>query len=261
MKRRKIKYCTNCLMSEMRPRIWFDERGVCSACCWAEEKITTIDWNQRWRQLVELCDQNRFPGKFNCIVPVSGGKDSSYVAYIMKHKMKMNPLCITITPGSTLDIGQRNLRNFIKNGYDVLQVDVNPQVLARIDKIGLVEYGRPMLGWMTAVQTVIFKMAVNLNIPLVMYGEEGETEYGGSSKLRNSAYYDVEDSINLYLSGADPKQYSEILSPEELVWFNYPTHSELRSLNIKIAHFSHFENWDPYHHYLVAKEFCGLQES
>jgi N-acetyl sugar amidotransferase len=246
-------------MPETRPRIWFDEKGVCSACLWTEEK-KKINWSERWEQLENLCRDSKTNGNFSCIVPVSGGKDSSYVAYMMKHKMKTNPLCITITPGLPLGIGQKNLRNFVNAGYDLLQVDVNPKVLAAIDKVGLVEYGRPMLGWMTAVQTVIFKMAVLHKIPLVMFGEEGETEYGGSSKLRNSAFYDVEDSINLYLSGANPQQYRNILTEDELLWFNYPSKEELRSLNIKIAHFSHFENWDPYHHYLISKEFCGLQE-
>ena len=261
MKKTKIKYCTNCMMSEMRPRITFDEKGVCSACAWTEEKKTEIDWKDRWQQLVDFCNSNKSTGRFDCIVPVSGGKDSSYVAYMMKHKLKMNPLCITITPSLTLDIGQKNLKNFIGSGYDLLQIDVNPKVLAAIDKIGLVEHGRPMLGWMTAVQTAILRLAVDLKIPLVMYGEEGETEYGGTSKLKNQAFYDIEDSINLYLSGSDPKEYADVLSEDELVWFKYPTAEELRTVGLKIAHFSHFENWDPYHHYLIAKEHCGLQES
>lgn len=256
-----MKYCINCVMPDTRPRIWYDDKGVCSACLWAEQKKTSIDWDARWKQLVQLCDSSRSSSGFDCIVPVSGGKDSSYVAYMMKHKLGMNPLCVTITPGLPQVIGQKNLRNFIESGYHLLQIDVNPKTLAVIDKHGLVEFGRPFLGWQTAVQTAIFQTAVRFGIPLVMFGEEGETEYGGSKKLKDSACYDIEDSIQLYLSGSDPEKYSQLLPSTELDWFKYPTEESLRKLDVKVAHFSFFENWDPYHHYLIAKEFCGLRES
>lgn len=257
---KELRYCTNCVMPETRPRITFDEHGVCNACRWAEEK-KKLDWNSRWTELEKLCTDARGSGSFDCIVPVSGGKDSSYVAYMMKHKMGMRPLCVTITPGLPLPIGQKNLRNFITSGYDLLQVDVNPKTLAKIDRYGLTEFGRPMLGWMTAVQAAVFRIAVLFNIPLVMFGEEGETEYGGSSKLKNTPFYDVNDAISIYLSGSDPEKYREILPAEELFWFQFPTEQELRKLDLKVAKFSYFENWDPYNHYIIAKEHCGLQES
>ncbi len=255
-----MKYCTSCLMPETRPRITFDEQGVCSACTWAQEKRESIDWNERWALLESLCDAQRSSRGFDCIVPVSGGKDSSYVAYMMKHRMRMHPLCVTIRPGLALPIGEKNVLNFIESGYDHIEITPDPRVTRTINKIGFVEAGRPLLGWMTAVQTAIFRVSVQFKIPLIMFGEEGETEYGGTKKLRHQHYYDAEDSVQIYLSGHDPQKYRSLFSEKELYWLTYPSAEDMRDVGVSAAHWSYFENWDPYEHYLVAKDKCGLQE-
>ncbi len=254
-----MRYCSNCVMPDTRPRITFDERGWCNACQWAEEK-KALDWGSRWTLLEELCDKYRSKSGFDCIVPVSGGKDSSYVAYMMKHRMKMNPLCVTIRPNLELDIGKNNLLNFINAGYDHIHLTPDPETSRAIDRIGFVEAGRPLLGWQTAVQTSIFRFAQKLSIPLVMFGEDGETEYGGAKKLKHSHFYDAGDAVNIYLEGHDPSRYASEIDKNKLYLFSFPTAEELIEADVCIAHWSYFENWDPYEHYIVAKEKCGLQE-
>jgi len=247
-------------MPETRPRISFDAEGVCNACQWAEEKKKHIDWDARLQQGVELCDRFRNEQGFDCIVPVSGGKDSSYVSYTLRTKMGMHPLCVTIRPCLALEVGERNLVNFINSGFDHIQLTPDPRVSRTINKIGLVEAGRPLLGWMTAVQTAIFRLAVSMRIPLIMFGEEGETEYGGSSKLKHQHFYDAEDSVNIYLSGHDPNRYRDTFSEKELYWFTYPKSEQMHDAGLTVSHWSYFEPWDSYKHYLVAKEKCGLVE-
>ena len=101
-----------------RPRISFDERGWCNACRWMEEK-KKIDWVQREKELVALLDKHRrSDGSFDCLVPCSGGKDGSYVAYTLKHRYGMNPLAVTVTPALPLDLGEENLRAFVNSGYN-----------------------------------------------------------------------------------------------------------------------------------------------
>lgn len=255
-----MRYCTNCIMPETRPRVSFDDRGWCNACQWSEEKRTSVDWAGRRKLLDDLCDQHRQKSGFDCIVPVSGGKDSGYVAYTMKHRLKMHPLCVTIRPCLALPIGEQNVLNFINAGYDHIHLTPDPRISKAINKLGLVEAGRPLLGWQTAVQTGIFRLATKLDIPFVMFGEDGETEYGGTRKLNHQHFYDAEDSVKIYLEGHDPTKYSESFTQQELYWFTYPTPQELAESNVCIAHWSFFENWDPYEHYLVAKEKCGLTE-
>jgi N-acetyl sugar amidotransferase len=246
-------------MPETRPRLTFDALGRCNACQWAEEK-KSLDWKARWKLLQELCEKYRSPNGFDCIVPVSGGKDSSYVAYAMKHRLGMHPLCVTIRPGLALPIGEQNVINFIQAGYDHIHLTPDPRVMREIDTIGLDLAGRPLLGWQTAVQTAIFRLSTKMGIPFVMFGEDGESEYGGTKKLNHQHYYDAEDSVRIYLEGHDPGHYLDRFTAKELYWFTYPTQQEMRAVDICIAHWSYFENWDSYEHYLVAKDKCGLQE-
>src|SRR5687768_8811838 len=98
MTKLKLQYCSRCLMPETRPRIGYNEEGVCNACVWAEEKQEVIHWPTRWAELEELCEKHRGRNtdQPDVICPVSGGKDSSYVAYMLKYLCGMHPLCVTI---------------------------------------------------------------------------------------------------------------------------------------------------------------------
>ncbi len=249
-------------MPETRPRIGFDERGVCNACIWADEKKQIVDWGSRGRGLEKLCAENRSRNAngFDCLVPVSGGKDSSYVAYMMKHRMKMHPLTVTIAPPLSFPLGDRNLENFIYSGFDHVRITPNPDVGAKIAKTAFIEQGQPLMAWIISVQTVILRCAVLFNIPFVMFGEEGEVEYGGSDKLKNQACYDLDDTVKIYLSGNNPQRFIGEFTEKELYWWLFPAEREFRSLDPKIAKWSYFENWDSYEHYLVSKEKCGLQD-
>ena len=104
----ELFWCTNCLNMSTRPRITFDARGWCNACQWAEEK-KNLDWSDRQSELNEILDSHRsLDGSFDCVVPVSGGKDGSYVAHQLKHVYGMHPLTVTITPALALEIGNQN---------------------------------------------------------------------------------------------------------------------------------------------------------
>lgn len=257
-----MRWCARCLMPDTRPRITFDERGVCNACTWAEEKRADVPWLERWAELEALCATHkaRNADGFDCLVPVSGGKDSSYVAHQMKVRLGMRALAVTVAPPLPMAVGEGNLQRFIDTGFDHVRVTPNPDVARRIGRMALIEQGQPLLAWIIAVQTVVFRLAVQLDIPFVMFGEEGEVEYGGSTKLKSKAVYEVEDSIHLYLSGNDPKRFAALATEKELTWWRFPTADALRRLRPAVAHWSYFENWDPYAHYLYSKKYCGLQE-
>jgi len=258
----EIKWCSNCLTMSSRPRISFDERGFCNACIWMENK-SKINWDQRLDQLHQLLRKHKKNnGEFDCLVPVSGGKDGSYVAYNLKHKYGMNPLCVTITPALPLQLGEANLRAFVESGYDHLSINPDYEAMRLLNKNGFIEMGFPYYGWLTAITVAPIKIAIAHNIALIFYGEDGEVEYGGSTETSKNPIYTTEYQKRVYLEGGYEKviKKSEIDS-KRLNFFTYPDTDSEKMNQIELTHWSYFENWDPYRNYLTAKEFCGLRES
>ncbi len=260
-----IFWCKHCLNMSTRPRISFDSRGWCNACQWMEEK-KTMDWSARQHELKELLEKNRSKnGSFDCIVPVSGGKDGSYVAYMLKHKYGMNPLTVTVRPALSLDIGDKNLLNFIRSGYDHIHISPNSKALDRLNKYGFIEKGFPYYGWLIAIMTAVIKTAANFKIPLLFYGEDGEVEYGGSVESKHKALYGINYMKSVYLEGGHQKVFDRIkqdkdITDADLSFFQFPTDEEVSETGLSFTHWSYFEPWDSYRNYVVAKEYCGLIE-
>ena len=138
---------------------------------YGQRKRKTIDWRARWEHLEKLCDKYRArnKGKFDVIVPYSGGKNGAYIAYILKEKNEDEPLCVTIRPPMEDPIGLQNIKNFQDRGYDHLFITPNRLLEREIDKDNFINKGIPMHAFMIAVQTAIMRTAVNFDIPFVMY--------------------------------------------------------------------------------------------
>jgi len=265
MSSKKITWCKNCLNMSTRPRITFDHRGWCNACQWMEEK-EKIDWSSRDKELEKLLKKHRSKdGTFDCITTVSGGKDGSYVSYVLKHKYNMNPLAITIRPALAMEIGDQNLLNFIQSGYDHVHLSPNTKVLDRLNKYGFIEKGFPYYGWLIAIMSAVIKTASSFKIPLIFYGEDGEVEYGGSSESKNKSLYDISYMKRVYLEGGHEKVLDRIrqdddISEAELSFFKFPSDEEVSEVGLSFTHMSYYEPWDSYRNYVVAKEHCGLIE-
>jgi len=254
-----VFWCKNCVVISTRPRVTFDERGFCPACRWAEQKAK-LDWSKRSKLLKDLLNKHRSKDKpFDCMSTVSGGKDGSYVSYNLKHKHNMNPLAVTIRPPTETNIGRKNLNNFVQSGYNHLLVSPDVEAMRELNKLGLTEMGNPYFGWMTSVQTAPLRIAVQFDIPLVFYGEDGEVEYGGDAKHINDGIYDIDYMASNYLeSGYEKILKKSGLTEKELYWFRFPSKEELKKLKLQITHYGFYENWDPYRNYQVAKKYCGL---
>ena len=202
------------------------------------EEKKTFNWSSREKELKELLDKYRSKtGGFDCIVPVSGGKDGSTVAYNLKHKYGMNPLTVTVRPPLALDIGDQNLYNFIHSGFNHIHITADPNIMKKLNKYGFIEKGFPYYGWLIAIMTAVIRTAYNFNIPLIFYGEDGEIEYGGSTESKNRALYDIEYMKRVYLEGYVGKQVTKTLFivAKEVE----PLKLELSSFNLsKKVHFS-----------------------
>ncbi|MCE0558567.1 N-acetyl sugar amidotransferase [Motilimonas sp. E26] len=263
---KKIFWCKTCLNMSTRPRISFDENGSCNACQWKEEK-KDLNWSNRQEELDALLNKYRSSNSkgFDCIVPVSGGKDGSYVAYTLKHKYGMNPLAVTIRPALSLELGDENLSNFIASGFNHIHISPDANVMQKLNKLGFVEKGFPYYGWLIAIKTAVIQTAMNFGIPLIFYGEDGEVEYGGSTESKNKALYDIEYMKRVYFEGGYEKVFNEVLKQPDvnegdLAFWKFPTDEQVSESELAFTHWSYFEAWDSYRNYVVAKEHCGLKE-
>ena len=254
MKLNNVFWCSTCLNMSTRNRIVFDTDGRCNACVWSEEK-KTVDWLDRELQLKELLEKYKNLGPYDLIVPVSGGKDGSYVAYNCKYKYGLNPLCVTVNPPLRSALGYSNLENFKKSGYTVLEINLPYETLRHINTKGFVDQGRPLYGWTTAIFSAVIRVAKAFDISLIMYGENGEIEYGGSNDSKYKPTFTADFAKSVYLENEVENTFKNIKKSDSFFW-TFPKFID----NIELAHWSYFENWDPYRNYLIAKEHCGLQE-
>lgn len=243
-------------MLSTRPRIEFNAKGICNACQWTEKK-KKINWQKREKEWIRIANDIRSKkNNFDIVVPVSGGKDSCYVAYKLKHKYKLNPLCVTINPPLQTSIGIKNLENFIKKGFNLVSLDPDPVLMQKINKKALTNYGQPYYGWLTAVLAAVFNFANKIGVDLIMYGEDGEVEYGGETSRENKFLFDNRYVEKIYLSN----QYKSIFKNFKLKSEKFFYELNL-SRKLKFAHYSYFDNWDPYKNYLFAKEKFEMKEN
>ncbi len=259
----ELQICKKCLMLSTRPRLTFNAEGVCSACEWSEEKHSMVDWGKRELELRELCDRYRSDnGQFDVIVPASGGKDSSMVAHRLKTQYGMHPLCVNIShhPLVNTEMNEINLNNFVNHGFSMIRIYPNPVIEREMDRNGLIDYGQPYMGWMAAMLLAPIKIGMRFGIPFIMYGEEGEVEYGGSLELKNSMLYSLEQTKRLYLSDIDVKKlYKSATEGDGFSWWEAPSEEEIEQVKPAVAHWSYFHNWNSNENYRYARDHVGLQ--
>jgi N-acetyl sugar amidotransferase len=259
----KIIYCKKCVMSNQRPRVEFNSDGVCGQCLYSEYKNENIDWGKREKELERLCEKYRKnDGSHDVIVPGSGGKDSSYVAYILKEKYGMNPLTLTWAPTITTDIGRKNLQDFIDSGYDNMYISPNGKNNQKISKIAFEEFGDHFMPFIYGQYHYSLVLASKYNIPFVMFGENGELEYGGSLKNFDTPTMDItkQDYILEKFSNFPPEYWTKHgLKMSDLKMYLPPTIDEIKISGVEKHYFSYYQNWKPEKHYEVVKQHVGFQ--
>ena len=167
-----IKYCRTCVYPETKPDLSLDKDGICEACRYVNVKDTT-DWEARRKELEEIF--NDFKSKdgtnYDCVIPVSGGKDSTYQTYVVKHEFGLNPLCVSYHLPEFTELGRKNLENLKRLGVDCLEFTPNPEMCQMMQKIALKEFGDPQWPEHFGIFTVPVQVAVHYKIPLIVWGE------------------------------------------------------------------------------------------
>jgi len=256
----EVKYCKKCTVSNQRPRITFDEHGVCSACNYAEYKRNKIDWKEREEELIELCNKHRKNnGEYDVIVPCSGGKDGSFVAHQLKYKYGMNPLAVTWAPLKATQIGRKNLDAFIASGFNHVLGTPNPITTKKLTQLAFKHMGDPFQPFIYGQTNYPMHMAVKHNVQLIMYGENGEVEYGGDMKNAFRPDREIQDHDSHYFSGLPPEFWAEHgVSLADLYPFMAPKFEDIKKNKTEIHFFGYYKFWDPQENYYYCREHTGF---
>lgn len=256
-----IQYCSKCIASSTRPNLNFDSNGVCSACNNALHKAE-IDWEKREQRLREVFDRHRrtVDHEYDCLIPVSGGKDSTYQVHIVKKVYNMNPLCVTFRPLSRTVRGEENLQALRNIGVDHIDFAPNPHGINTITKRAFEEFGDCSLIDHLAIYGLIPNIARRLNIPLVIWGENPYLEYGGdeadSSLTQLSRRFFKEHHI---IKGREVEDWvNEDLSLQELQSFKYPTEAELDAFGYEPIFLGCYLPWDAAQNIAISTQYGFL---
>lgn len=246
--------CSSCVLPRTKPDLWFDEAGVCSACL-NYAKRPEVNWEQRKEEFVALLSKYANQGPWDCIVPASGGKDSTY--QLLKIKSEgFRPLAVTSTTCDLSPIGQRNIDNLKSLGVDHIQVSPDPTVRARLNRFGLEEVGDIAWPEHVGIFTVPVRMAVALNVPLIIWGENSQNEYGGPAAASDSPHLTrrwLEEFGGLLGLRVSDLPSSLGLEERDLDLYTYPTDDELERVGVTGLFLGHYFPWDGLSNALLAQ--------
>lgn len=260
----EVQFCKNCVVSNQRPRTEFNEDGVCSACQWSYEKDHVINWDIRQEELKELCDRHRKnDGTFDVIVPGSGGKDSAFVAHQLKHRFGMNPLCVTWAPFDWTDIGWKNLKNFVGAGFNNIIGQPDGVLHRKLSRLAFEIKGDAWEPFTYGQKAWAFNIAQKWGVKLIMYGENGELEYGGSTKYKDKPKEGPEEWEREYFKGASVDELVEhglrtgILNKSDIKentmqWYKAPAPQVIEDMGLEMHWYSYYEKWTPQENFYYA---------
>lgn len=279
----EVVFCKKCTISNQKPTTtqevkhdknqiktttYFNEDGICDACIWAEYKETKVDWTKREDELNVLLDKYRSKdGSYDVVVPGSGGKDSAYVAHILKHKYAMHPLTVTWAPHMYTDAGRKNLENFIDSGFDNILIKPNGKVHKLLTKLAFKNLGHPFQPFILGQRNVGPLIAKQYGIELVFYGEN-VAEYGNSWKDNLIPTMDVDLFSNvdisneqLLISGVTIKELKEKygITYHDLIPYGSISKEEIKQANIEMHYMSYYKKWIPQEIYYYASNHTDFQ--
>lgn len=286
---REVKFCKICCITNQRPNskneykhtkdssnttIDFDRDGVCAACRNKEKQHKDIDWKQREQELIKLCDQyRRDDGQYDCIVPGSGGKDSTFQAWILKYKYGMHPLTVTWSPHMYTDVGWHNFTNWVhKGGFDNYLFTPNGRVHRLLTKLAVKNLLHPFQPFIMGQKTFVVKMCHLFNIPMAFYGEMpgeyGITDSANEKKFTDSPGTGFSMDINLdnnldqlYLGGVSGRELIEKygLKKNDLLPYIPLPYEKIKEKKIEVHYLGYYLKWDPQECYYFSVDKTGFQ--
>ena len=243
-----MKYCKLCVQPDTRPGIKFDDKGICPSCNYYK-LLKTVDWDERRRQLTPIVEfgKSNMNNGYDCIIGVSGGKDSLRQAIFVKETLKMNPLLISCnySPQQITELGVKNSSNMLNNGFDCISIQPGPLTWKNLMRKGFYEFGNWGKSTEMALYSSVPRLAIAYQIPLVWWGENAALQLGDLNVIGKNGY----DGNNLRnmntLSGGDISwMLSEKIRKNNILQYCYPPEKDINDANIRITFLGYFwEDW------------------
>lgn len=245
-------------MPSTKPDLFLDKEGVCNACR-SYENRKQIDWHAREKEFRDILEnyRNKDGSNWDCIIPVSGGKDSTFQV-VQALRFGLNPLCVTATTCDVTEIGRRNIENIKHLGVDYVEMSPNKTIRAKLNRIGLDQVGDISWPEHVGIFTIPVRAAVQFNVRLVIWGENSQNEYGGpvaaaESSCLNRRWLEefggllglrVSDLIGL--GGIEPKH---------IIPYTYPPDEELARVGVTGLFLGYYLPWDGFNNSLIAQAY------
>ena len=235
-------FCKKCILPDTRPNLKINIDGICNACI-DNEKKSKINWYQRKKKQIEIIKPiKKLNINYHCLIPVSGGKDSTWQV-VECLKLGLKPLAISWkTPGRN-NLGQKNLNNLVSLGVDHIDYTINPIVESKFMLESFKKLGATAIPMHMALFNIPINIADKLNIPLIVYGENSAQEYGGDSK-HSTSFNLTKSWLKKYgvTQGTESKDWvSKNLSKSDLIAYQSPNWKSLENKEIKAIFGTFFE--------------------
>ena len=259
-----MNYCKRCLYPDTKPQLVFDENGICSACKNHELK-EKIDWKSKEKELKEILEKFRSKNNYyDCIIPVSGGKDSHFQAYTIKEKFGLNPLVVNFHPLDQTEIGKKNLDNLKKLGVDCIEFSPNPNVYLKLARFGLKKLGDFQWPEHIGIFTVPVQIAIKYKIPLIIWGENPQFEYGQPTDISTDTILDrkwLEKNGGYFLDKIKPQDMIKHgFELNDIQPYLYPSDDEINQVGITGIFLGSYIKWDIFKQLEIVKTI-GFQEN
>ena len=242
-------------MPNSKPDLFFDNKGVCSACNNFSNR-KKINWDNRKKELSKILNNYKDKNSTNwdCIVPVSGGKDSTYQVLKMI-ELGLNPLCVTATTCDLTTIGRSNIDNIKKLGVDLIEMSPNPIIRSKLNRIGLTQLGDISWPEHVGIFTIPVRAAVNYKVPLIIWGENSQNEYGGPASSTENNILNrrwLEEFGGLLGMRVSDMIGFDGIEKKHLINYIYPSDDELSEIGVTGIFLGHYLPWDGLSNALVS---------
>ena len=243
-------------MPDTKPDLQIDEEGICNACR-SFERRNEVDWDARYQELLKLLDKYRQKdgANWDCIVPVSGGKDSTYQVVRML-QLGLNPLCVTSTTCDLSPLGRANIENLKRLGVDYIEVSPNPLVRAKLNRVGLTQVGDISWPEHVGIFTIPVRAAVQFNVPLIVWGENSQNEYGGPAAAAENNVLTrrwLEEFGGMLGMRVSDLIGQEGIEAKHLISYTYPKDEDLQRVGVTGLFLGHYIPWDGLSNTLISQ--------